>query len=247
MLLFSITKTLQRIKVIKKCIKCGKKFEVERRIKKDGTQCIDKKEKKYCSYSCSNSHIQTHSQNKLRSEKLKKTLKKSRTYNNSINYNKNKKCLICNKSIINSNKSGYCNVCIKQTDEFKLKISSANKGKTGGLRKGGGKSKHGWYKGYWCDSSWELAFVIYNLEHNIQFKRNTEGFEYEYEGEVHHYYPDFIIKEMYYEIKGYDSKQNKIKHSTFKKPLTVLKKEEMKAYIEYVEFKYGKDFIRLYE
>lgn len=23
----------------------------------------------------------------------------------------------------------------------------------------------GWYKGIWCDSSWELAYVIFNLEH----------------------------------------------------------------------------------
>lgn len=25
--------------------------------------------------------------------------------------------------------------------------------------------KHGWYKGFWCDSSWELAFVMYNIDH----------------------------------------------------------------------------------
>ena len=42
----------------------------------------------------------------------------------------------------------------------------------------------GWYKGFWCDSSWELAYVIYNLDHGIEFRRNTEKFEYEYCGKI---------------------------------------------------------------
>lgn len=54
--------------------------------------------------------------------------------------------------------------------------------KSGGYRKNGGKGIRGWYKGYWCDSSWELAYVIYNLEHNIHFIRNTKGFNYKFEG-----------------------------------------------------------------
>ncbi len=112
----------------------------------------------------------------------------------------------------------------EKEENRKRNISNSNKGKTGGLRKGSGRGKKGWYMGYWCDSSWELAFVIYNLEHGIEFKRNLEGFEYEYEGKIHRYYPDFIIEEMYYEIKGYNSEQNRVKHFTFTKPLTVLKK-----------------------
>ena len=54
--------------------------------------------------------------------------------------------------------------------------------KSGGYRRNGGKGIRGWYKGYWCDSSWELAYVIYNLEHNIHFIRNTKGFNYKFEG-----------------------------------------------------------------
>ena len=37
----------------------------------------------------------------------------------------------------------------------------------GGYRKGSGRRKKGWYKGFWCDSSWELAWVIYQIEHDI--------------------------------------------------------------------------------
>ena len=47
-----------------------------------------------------------------------------------------------------------------------------------------------------------LAWVIYNLDHDIQFKRNFKAFEYLYENKIHKYYPDFIIDDVYYEIKG---------------------------------------------
>lgn len=74
----------------------------------------------------------------------------------------------------------------------KQKISeSMKKNKlSGGLRIGSGRGKKGRYKGHWCDSSWELAWVIYNLEHNISFERNHIGFNYQYKGQERKYYPD---------------------------------------------------------
>lgn len=42
-----------------------------------------------------------------------------------------------------------------------------------GPKRGGGRGKSGWYKGFWCDSSWELAFLIYHLEHEIPISRNS--------------------------------------------------------------------------
>lgn len=118
---------------------------------------------------------------------------------------------------------------------------------SGGKRHGSGRGKQGWYKGIWCDSSWELAFVIYNLEHNIQFERNKEKFYYEYNNKKHYWLPDFIINNIYYEIKGYEDEKAKIKHSSFTKPLKIIRNKEIKLYLEYVENKYGKDFIKLYE
>ena len=122
----------------------------------------------------------------------------------------------------------------------------------GGLRKGSGRGKKGWYKGFWCDSSWELAWVIYNLEHNIIFERNNTGFEYEYKNKKKKYYPDFIINNTYYEIKGrrcyadMDS-ENKEKIKNFKFNLVVLYSNDIKPYLDYVIKKYGKDYIILYE
>lgn len=118
----------------------------------------------------------------------------------------------------------------------------------GGYRKGSGRGKSGWYQGYWCDSSWELAFVIYNLEHNIPFARNTEGFEYEFEDIKHKYYPDFMMEDgSYIEIKGYETEQTLAKYIAFPYKLLVLKLKDLKNIFGYVNEKYGNDFIRLYE
>ena len=130
----------------------------------------------------------------------------------------------------------------KHTEESKKKC-----GKGGGYKHGSGRGKQGWYKGYWCDSSWELAYVIYNLEHNIYFIRNKEGFEYEFENKKYRYYPDFILEDgTYVEIKGYLDKKNEIKIKSFDKKLIIIDKKSIKQYIDYVVEKYGKDYIKLY-
>lgn len=106
----------------------------------------------------------------------------------------------------------------------------------------------GKYKCPECDSSWELAFIIYNIDHNIYFERNTEGFEYELDNKTKKYYPDFILEDgTYLEIKGYNSDEWKMKLKCFKKPITVLYKKEMKKYIDYAVDTYGKDYLKMYE
>lgn len=129
------------------------------------------------------------------------------------------------------------------TEETKRKCA-----KGGGYKPGSGRGKQGWYKGYWCDSSWELAYVIYNLDHNIKFVRNKEGFEYEFENKKYKYYPDFILEDgTYVEIKGFLDKKNKTKIKTFNKRLIIIDKNGIQQYINYAIKKYGKDFIKLYK
>ncbi len=133
----------------------------------------------------------------------------------------------------------------KKYSEKTLEKMRAN---CGGCRKGSGRGKSGWYKGYWCDSSWELAFVIYNLEHGIEFKRNTERFEYEFEGKKRKYIPDFILNDgSYVEIKGFLDNKSKVKIETFKGSLKVLLKDSMKDYLNYVVAKYGNDYYMKYD
>lgn len=142
----------------------------------------------------------------------------------------------------------------EKEEDRKKKISESmkNNPNSGGLRRGSGRGKKGWYKGYWCDSSWELAWVIYNIEHNIVFNRNNIGFEYQYNGQKRKYYPDFVNSNIFYEIKGRRSfekmdDENKEKITQFKYNLVILYENDMKPYLEYVINKYGKDYTKLYE
>lgn len=137
----------------------------------------------------------------------------------------------------------------KCSEETKKKISANKNGKMGGYRKGSGRGKKGLYKGYWCDSSWELAFVIYNLEHDISFKRNTQRFEYEFDRKKLHYIPDFIMEDgTYVEIKNYATEKTDAKHNQFPHNLNVIiGNKGIKPYLDYAIEKYGKDFIKLYE
>ena len=133
--------------------------------------------------------------------------------------------------------------------ETKKKISeTCKKNKlSGGYRQGSGRGKKGTYKGYYCDSSWELAYVIYNLDHNIKFERNEELFSYEFNGEQHKYKPDFIENGVYVEVKGYFTEQTKAKEKAFPFQLKYIDKKEIIKYLDYVEKTYGKNFVSMYE
>ena len=65
-----------------------------------------------------------------------------------------------------------------------------------------GRAKYGYYKGIRCDSSYELAFVLYCIHNDIEFFRNRKGFPYSINNENHKYYPDFIVNGTYIEIKN---------------------------------------------
>lgn len=140
-------------------------------------------------------------------------------------------------------------VAANQSPERRKKSSeTAKRIGLGGPTKRGGRGKFGWYKGYWCDSSWELAWVIYSLEHCQQFARNKQGFPYIINGKSKKYYPDFQLSDgTYVEIKGYLSLEFEKKKESFPHKLQVLTFAEIKPILEYVKNKYGKDFIKLYE
>ena len=157
------------------------------------------------------------------------------------------------ESIKEKYKQGILKQTVRSKDEMakigqKISETAKKNKKSGGKRHGAGRGKNGWYKGYWCDSSWELAYVIYNLEHDIKFERNYEGFEYEFEGKKHKFYPDFKLEDgSYVEVKGWLTAQTISKISQFKKCIFVVDKYEITKYLKYVEDKYGKDYIRFYD
>lgn len=133
------------------------------------------------------------------------------------------------------------------SEETRLKLSQAAKANgSGGLIPGAGRGKKGWYKGIFCDSSWELAFVIYHKDNNIDIQRCKEIRQYTFENEIKNYYPDFIVNNVIYEIKGYYSNQAKAK-SEYNPDIVVLQKTDIQFYLDYAIQKYGKNFIELYE
>ena len=125
----------------------------------------------------------------------------------------------------------------------KIKISESmkNNPNAGGLRHGSGRGKKGWYKGYFCDSTYELVYVIYNIDHNIEFERCTNlSYTYLYNNELHKYYPDFILPDgSLIEIKGYNSPQVEAKiNSVSDRKINVLYGHDLKYAFDYVKENY---------
>lgn len=112
----------------------------------------------------------------------------------------------------------------------------------GGLRQGSGRGKKGWYKGYYCDSTYELAFVIYNLDHNIAFQRCPRSIYYTYtdNGKVHKYFPDFLLPDnSLVEIKGYHSATVDLKTaSVTDRAIKVLYEKDLKYAFDYIKERY---------
>ena len=109
----------------------------------------------------------------------------------------------------------------------------------------GGKPHRGWYKGYWVDSSWELAFLIWNLDHGFEIVRNSKNFPYPFRNGVKYYRPDFLVEGTYVEIKGVMDSRSKRKIESFPHPIKVIGSRGIKPYLKYVESKYGKNFFDL--
>lgn len=175
------------------CEKCGKPFEVDLRKR-------DQRKKRFCSRSCANGHIVTEKQKEKTRKSIRKYLdsigiipKGQRIYNH--------KCIICGKEFYNNHKR--TKTCCQQCSN-ELVRRTMIKHKAGGYRPGSGRSKMGWYKGIQCGSTYELVYVIYNLDHNIKFKRCEKEFKYQYKGKEFTYHPDFELEdETIIEIKGY--------------------------------------------
>lgn len=132
------------------------------------------------------------------------------------------------------------------SDKTKQKMSEiAKRNGNGGYIRGSGRGKRGWYKGIWCDSSWELAYVIYCLDHHVSIERSKKRLTYEYKGQQCTYVPDFEVENEIVEIKGVNTPRWRAKHKA-NPSVVVLFENDLKDVFEYVHSQYGTDFIRLY-
>lgn len=157
-----------------------------------------------------------------------------------------KTCEICGKTFIQKQISGgrFSNsrFCSKEC-RLKYFSSLAKENNFGGYKPNSiKKHHHGNYKGIHCDSSWELAYLVYNLEHNIPIKRCNVKRTYIFENEEKSYFPDFIVNEnQIVEIKGYFDDFAKAKQEQ-NPDILILFENDLKDILEYVSLKYGKEF-----
>ena len=140
-------------------------------------------------------------------------------------------------------KSGFCcNECMKASRHKKLS-ASAKRNRFGGLNPDT-THKHyhrGYYNNIWCDSSWELAFVVYCKEHNMSIERNKQSFEYIFNNQTFKFYPDFIVNSKFIEIKGFYTPKNIAKHEQYPN-IEFIDRKTIKPYIKYVSEKYGEKY-----
>lgn len=119
-----------------------------------------------------------------------------------------------------------------------------------GYHNGTGRSKHGYYKGIYSGSTYELCWIIYNLDHNIEFKRFPGCIQ----RDKLKYFPDFLLPDnkTIIEIKGYEEKE-KVRRKTelaesFGYTVKILYKEDLKYAFDYVAKTYNtKKFFLLYD
>ena len=162
-----------------------------------------------------------------------------------------KYCQVCNEVLPYERRTRKTcsDKCKRKLIGINSKLSAERHGGNNNVNGVRGTARFGTYKGFHCDSSFELAFVIYCLEHNIAIQRNIDGFDYIFEGKSKKYYPDFIVNETYVEIKNYWSEQVQAKIDQFPKQLKykILYKEDLKNCIKYCIIKYGNDYTKLYD
>lgn len=219
------------------CPKCGKVFVV-----KCTQNDFDKgRYMKFCSKSCANTRM--HSE-----ETKQKTANSLKEYYNANGYPeyllKVYTCKYCGKQFTKNDKRNT-NGCQYCSSECRTKWIKGNV-KWGGCRDGSGRGKSGWYKGIYCSSTWELAYVIYCIDHNIPIERCKEKRSYTYKGKVHNYHPDFVTPDGIIEIKGYVTEQwlEKEKQNP---DVKTLYNDDMKPYLQYVHDNYTNDITSLYD
>lgn len=92
-----------------------------------------------------------------------------------------------------------------------------------------GRTKQLIFDGIKFQGQWELEFYLYCKRNSIQIERTNECFDYEWNGS-RKYFPDFFLREknLYIEVKGYETERDRAKWSAFPKKLKVIGKEEIK-------------------
>lgn len=123
----------------------------------------------------------------------------------------------------------------RHTDEERRKISESMKiavrehSESYSASNVNGRVKHYEYNGFKIDGKWELEVAEFLDRNNIKWIKPNKGFEYEWNGDLHLYYPDFYLPEYdkYIEVKGYQRERDLHKWKAVP-DLIVIKAKEIK-------------------
>lgn len=119
------------------------------------------------------------------------------------------------------------------------------------------------YNNIYFDSSWELAYYIWLKDHNISFEYQPQSpIEYIDEKGINRlYFPDFLVKNRFIEIKGNQFFNEKGEpYNLYKKEywwnkynvliennIYIMKEDEAFTYVKYVNNKYGKNYLKSFK
>jgi len=145
----------------------------------------------------------------------------------------------------NLSDAGLCHEVLPET-RVKISKTAKSNGKSGGVREGGGRGKKGRYSGIYCDSTWELAFVICAIADGKNIKRVSQPRVYTFEGRERKYFPDFIVDGKVFEIKGWKTPQSIAKEEQ-NPDIIVVQWNEIKPMMERAKIIIGDDIINAYE
>lgn len=215
------------------CEKCATNYETS----------SDWGSKRFCSRACANSRTKTQAQKDLaRQQMLGRQLgpesiqkgiatKRARGHLSELH-----PCIVCSSLVFKSGKRTCSRTCwIESKRSYALKQDKHG---------GGHKGK---YKGVPCDSTYELAFLVWNLDHGVDIKRCDAVYSYTYKDKTSAYKPDFVVEGQEVEIKGFMSARAQAKLDQ-NPHIFVVDKTDIQPFIKYVKQTYRvKDIRDLYD
>jgi hypothetical protein len=115
---------------------------------------------------------------------------------------------------------------IKQSGAMKRAVENNPESYTSANR---GRTKQIIVDGIKFQGQWEVDFYLWAKEAGLNPIRATKGFKYHWNGE-RTYFPDFYIesKDLYVEVKGYETERDRSKWSQFPEKLCIIKEKEIK-------------------
>lgn len=190
---------------------------------------------------------------KIQSNRLKYSIKHKESCTNSIEF-KNKMSTIRKEAYNNKEYRDKMNK-LSHNENWKKSVSSkefsenCSKNNVKRIIEGKVFKKYN-YDGHWFDSKPELAFYIWLKDHHIRFRHEKTYLKYIYNEIEYRYIPDFIVYDTFVEIKGKHLLKKLLQPNTKDnaKYKCMLDNNvhiicEYSKYIEYVENKYGKDYM----